>query len=220
MHKFSYWKSIPLLPLKEKAPVFLSSPTNHLPAGKECSWIWTTQGKHLLVGLAIYKPSRWFLWFEPFGKLSKHFRLRVGARSKARPSAFLGLSSGGQFSQKPLQGKVSWDDRFEELDSAVILKSCFSICHCPSVSLGCQWSTWWIFVESFPPHLWIYSTKSKEQDLHWKAKCLFLKYRSGLSICPRLPGASPILLPQALRTDIPVFSLCWQSLSRAAFLPG
>ena len=58
--------------------------------------------------------------------MGKHFRLRAGAWPEARPSAFLGLSSGGQFSQKP-QGKVSWVDRFEELDSVVILKSSFSI---------------------------------------------------------------------------------------------
>lgn len=122
------------MPLKEKAPVFLSSPIKSSPAGEGGVHEFGQLRGNISGGLGYLQTIMAFLWFEPFGKLSKHFRLRAGAWSKARPSAFW-VCPQRPFLTETTARKGLPDDRFEELDSAVILKSCFSICHCPSVSL-------------------------------------------------------------------------------------
>ena len=114
MHKFSHWKSIPLLPLKEKAPF---SSLKSFPCRRGRS------GGHLQTVTVMSEAE--------CGSLGKHFRLRAGGWPKDRPSAFPGLCTGQpiltETTRKRSPGTWAW-----ELDPVVILELLFN----PVTALG------------------------------------------------------------------------------------
>lgn len=130
VHKFSYWKSIPLLPLGGKAPASLSPP-QRLPAGKTGWWSLTHHWARSLGGPGYLETVAVILMVgATFGQRGMH-------APRTRGFCFPGCPQGGQFSR----GKSSYG--WQEGEDSDSVSAAFSS-RAPSwYSLRC----WELFVE-------------------------------------------------------------------------